>query len=104
VIFSHEQQPITMTIDRQRLAAVALLQGLGYKWTGTAWVPAAQSTGSMQAVLEAADALHGIVADRAAVLAGCIEESPEQEELAALGDALERYEAARRELGRTNRK
>lgn len=85
-----------MSIDRQRSEAVKLLETLGYVWRGSAWMLPNGASASLP-ILEAADKLHGIVMDRAAVLTGCAKSLDQQIELARISDALQKYEVARRD-------
>jgi hypothetical protein len=74
------------TIDRQRVAAVRLLEALGYVFRDHEWVgPAIPSTFE-------ADALHALRAD---AIEGCTENSEEARELAMIAEILEAYEAKR---------
>lgn len=82
------------TVDRQRLAAVRTLEDLGFTFDGAQWV------GAVAQVVPEADALHGLLMDRAVVLAGGAEGSPESNELSAIADALDAYEAKRWPDGR----
>lgn len=82
-------------IDRKRVAAVKVLEGMGYRFDGVAWKAPRDP-----APWPEADRLHGLLMDRAEVLAGCIEDSPEEDELRVIADALEAYEAKRWPKGR----
>jgi hypothetical protein len=53
-----------------------------------------------QVVLPPADKLHALLMRRADELAGCIEGSTEEDELKAIADALQEYEAVRWPDGR----
>lgn len=77
-------------IDRKRVAAVRVLEALGYRFDGRTWQPPHEPPAWPEA-----DALHALLMDRVEALAGCIEDSPEEDELAAIADALEAYEARR---------
>lgn len=82
-----------MTIDRQRIEAVRLLERLGYRWSGIAWegtMPTAPAE-----LLASADAMHSCLFAYAEALAGCTEDSPEAAELDAVATALQAYEAVR---------
>ena len=81
---------MSVSVDRMRVAAVEVLKGLGYTWDGTQW----KSSGGEPAWPEA-DRLHALLMDRAEVLSGCIEDSPEEDELKAIAEALEAYEERR---------
>jgi hypothetical protein len=78
-----------MDIDRQRVAAVRLLEALGYAWRGGEW----QSPKFSWAEPDGMHAGAALVR-RFDALAGCLD-SPEQEEaeLQAITVALEAYEA-----------
>jgi hypothetical protein len=79
-------------IDRQRIAAVHALEGMGYAFTGGEW----QRPGTFAATaLREADAMHALLVHRADTLEGCSEGSDEERELAALVGAIEAYEAKR---------
>lgn len=82
-------------VDRKRVAAVRLLEELGYRFDGQAWQPSCS-----QPAWPEADALHALLMDRAEVLSGCIEDSAEEDELRAIADALETYEARRWPAGK----
>jgi hypothetical protein len=89
-----------MDIDRQRIAAVRLLEALGYAWRGGEWrslTDAAKFSWAEPDGMHAGAALvHCFDA-----LAGCLD-SPEEEEaeLKAIADAREAYEAKRWPLGK----
>jgi uncharacterized membrane protein (DUF485 family) len=68
-------------IDRQRIATVRALEGMGYVFTGGEW----QRRGTFTATaLREADAMHALLVHRADALEGCVEGSDEERELAAL--------------------
>jgi hypothetical protein len=82
------------TIDEQRIAAVAMLQALGYifsltdGWTSPAGSAAALTTAEC-------DAMHAVLMRRADALEGCTEGSPEEAELEMIVSAIDAYEARR---------
>jgi hypothetical protein len=82
-----------MSIDRQRIAAVELLQALGYSWRDGEWSGKAAPVDAR--LLAAADAMHGALMDRVAALGGCTEQSEEEAEMFAIADALHAYEVVR---------
>lgn len=47
-----------------------------------------------------ADRLHALLMDRAEVLSGCLEDTEEEDELKAIADALDAYEARRWPAGK----
>ena len=79
-------------IDRQRITAVQILEGLGYTFAGGEWKAPA---GTVASLVPEADAMHGQLVRRADDLAGCTENSPEEQELEAIVNAIEAYEAKR---------
>jgi hypothetical protein len=84
-------------IDRQRIAGVKTLLALGFTWHEGRWVkPAALAT----PLLSEADALHALLVDRADQLMGCIENSADEDELVAIGEAIEAYELKRWPVGK----
>lgn len=85
-----------MSIDKQRVHAVEVLQRLGHRWDGSQWI----SPAPIDELAPVADALHGILMDRAERLAGSLEDSDEEAELEAISNALEAYELGRWPLGR----
>jgi hypothetical protein len=86
-----------MELDRQRIAAVSLLETMGYRYQSGKWEPSASAPLPLS---WEADAMHGALMRRADALAGCTENSEEEIELKAIVDALEAYEAKRWPLGR----
>jgi hypothetical protein len=74
-----------MDLDRQRIAAVRLLEGLGYRSQSGKWEPSASAP--LPLTWEA-DAMHGALMRRADALAGCAENSDEELELRTVVDAL----------------
>ena len=84
-------------IDRQRIAAVATLEALGYVFSvaegWTAPVNAATPAGLLSTA--EADAMHTVLMVRADALDGCAEGSPEETELKSIATAIEAYEAKR---------
>ena len=85
----------SMTIDRQRIAAVTQLQAQGWTWREGAWEPPANAGAAGQGVAAAVDVLLAVLACRADALAGCMPGSAEEVELEAIGGAIEAYESAR---------
>ena len=63
------------TIDRQRIAAVATLEALGYVWSGDDWQRPSEAPGlRTPAFLATADALHDELSGQCEDLAGCLED------------------------------
>ena len=81
-------------VDRQRVAAVRMLEALGYRfrdgeWTGFVAV-------GVLAIAPVADAMHSLLVERADALIGCCTDgSVDHDELEAIGEAIEAYEAVR---------
>jgi len=88
-----------MNLDRQRVAAVRTLQGLGYLYWDGEWIPPATATAPLSLLAEA-DAQHAALMQRADTFIGCQDESGEESELKTIVDAIEAYEARRWPLGR----
>ena len=86
------------TIDKQRIEAVSKLEEMGYAFVGGEWRQPDNETVAPSIM----DALHALVVKRADALAGCAVGSEEERELAAITDAIEAYERARRPDGRTD--
>jgi hypothetical protein len=81
-----------MSIDRQRIAAVQVLEAMGFVFVGGKW----QSPRSWAPlVTPEADAMHALLVHRADALEGCVEGSDEERELVALVTAIEAYETKR---------
>jgi len=85
------------SIDKQRIAAVAKLQGLGYTFSlADGWTPPATFPGAGRVLTTAeSDAMHAVLMRRADALQGCTEGSPEELELVRIVTAIEAYEAKR---------
>ena len=83
-------------IDKQRVAVVSKLEGMGYTFAAGDWVQPANDA----AAPAITDALHALLVARADALMGCPEESVGACELAAITDAIEAYEAVRWPNGR----
>ncbi len=86
-----------MNVDRQRIAAVRLLEDLGYRWRDhdRAWTGPAASAPPGPGFLAAADALHDEITGQIEELAGSMDGSPEAADLERLVDLAQDYEAAR---------
>src|SRR5215475_7756806 len=83
-------------IDRQRVAAVAKLEALGYTDAlATGWSPCVDSAPGLVPSTAEADAMHAALMRRADALEGCTEGSPEEDELRAITDVIEAYAAQR---------
>lgn len=84
-------------IDRQRIAAVATLEALGYVFSvAEGWTaPANAATAAALWSTAEADAMHTVLMARADALDGCAEGSQEQTELKSIVNAIEAYEAKR---------
>jgi hypothetical protein len=89
-------------IDRQRVAAVQTLEELGYAFRDGEWK--AGRLGSVRSIEAEADAIHSLLVGRADVLIGCTDGSADQDELEAIGEAIEAYEAVRWPDGKANGK
>ena len=84
-------------IDRQRIAAVATLEALGYVFSvAEGWTASANAATPAGLLSTAeADAMHTVLMARADALDGCAEGSPEETERKSIVDAIEAYEAKR---------
>ena len=79
-------------IDRQRIAGVRTLLALGFTWHDGHWV---KPSAIAAPLLFEADALHALLVNRADRLMGCTENSDDEDELVAIGEAIEAYELKR---------
>jgi hypothetical protein len=83
------------SIDKQRIAAVAMLRQLGYTFSiADGWTAALTSVGNFPSMAEC-DGMHAVLMRRADALAGSTEGSAEEAELKAIVGAIEAYEAKR---------
>jgi hypothetical protein len=78
-------------IDKQRIAAVRVLEALGYMFDDGWKAPAGAAT----SLVAEADAMYALLVLRADQIEGFTESSPEEAEFKAIADALEAYEARR---------
>jgi hypothetical protein len=69
-----------MVIDRQRIAAIRLLEALGYAWRSGEWQ---SPTGTAKFSWVEPDGMHGALMHRADALAGCLVGSEEEKETRA---------------------
>ena len=84
------------TIDRQRIAAVATLEALGYVWSDNDWQRPSEAPGlRTPTFLATADAWHDELSGQCEDLAGCRADSPEAAELERITALLQAYETAR---------
>jgi len=91
-----------INIDKQRVAAVRRLEAHGYRYQSGERVPASAppaGAGPRSLMTAEADALHGVLVQRAA-LEGCTQGSEEEAELERIVDAIDAYEAKRWPLGK----
>jgi hypothetical protein len=90
-----------MSIDKQRIAAVAALKALGFKYASDrGWLPAINSGrgafgGTPPDFAAEADAMHALLVMRPDVLMGAPEASDGATELRHITDAVEAYEIKR---------
>ena len=80
-------------IDRQRIAAVRILESIGYCFRDGRWNSPLQVRPDAELWTEA-DALHQLLVERADALIGCTDGLVDHE-LEAIGEAIEAYEAVR---------
>jgi hypothetical protein len=81
-------------IDRQRIAAVRTLEALGYCFRAGRWHPPLHARLGAERWAET-DAMHHLLIQRADRLIGCTDGSADQDELEAIGEVIEAYEAVR---------
>jgi len=91
---------LRMSVDKQRVAAVAALEALGFTFTpGQGWLPPIGSAGALQPVrpdcTAEADAMHALLVVRADMLMSAPQESYAATELELITDAIDAYEAKR---------
>lgn len=88
-------------VDRQRIAAVRILESIGYHFRAGRWhsPPRIQPGAELWAEV---DALHRLLVERADALIGCTDGSADQGELEVIGEAIEAYEAVRWPDGKVN--
>jgi hypothetical protein len=90
-----------MLIDRQRIAAVAALEALGFVYTtDRGWLPPINSRrggigGLLPDLTAEADAMHALLVIRADALTGAPEASHSATELQLISDAVEAFEIKR---------
>jgi hypothetical protein len=89
-----------MGIDRKRIAAVRILEAMGYEYRNGEWLPVSAATPSSVPLTFEADAMHGALMRRADALMDCTEGSDEEAELKAIVGLIEAYEAKRWPLGK----
>jgi hypothetical protein len=80
------------TIDKQRIAAVRLLEAMGYTFSGSEWVPPSNGGPLASVPAKGDDAMHVLLVKRADELANCTEGAIEEWELAAVSTAIEAFE------------
>jgi|SRR4029079_6058346 hypothetical protein len=87
-----------MSIDKQRIAAVAALEALGFSYPiDRGWLPPLAAAGPQHARVDftaEADAMHSLLVIRSDALMRSLE-SEEATELEFITDAVEAYEAKR---------
>jgi hypothetical protein len=83
-------------IGRQRIAAVKVLEALGYRFRDDKWLVLDAAGGSPEA-----DAMYALLVHRADELEGCIEGSAEEQEYSSIVSAIVAYEQRRWPDGKT---
>jgi len=91
---------LPMSVDKQRIAAVAALEALGFAFSpGHGWLPPIGSVGARQPVrpdcAAEADAMHALLVMRADVLKSALQKETAAAELELITDAISAYEAKR---------
>jgi hypothetical protein len=89
-----------MDIDRKRIAAVRILEAMGYNFRNGEWLPVSAATPSSVPMTFEADAMHGALMRRADALIGCAEGLDDEAELNAILGLIEAYEVKRWPLGK----
>jgi hypothetical protein len=89
-----------MSIDKQLIEAVRVVEVLSYSYGSGKWTAPANLRGATLLSAEG-DALHALLVRRADELVGCTEGSDEERELEAITNAIEAYEAVRWPEGKT---
>jgi hypothetical protein len=79
-------------IDRQRIAAVKVMEAMGYAFSEGDWRAPAPTA---PALLDEADAMHALLVLRADKLRGCTEGSDEETDLKMISETVGAYEAKR---------
>jgi hypothetical protein len=85
-----------MTIDRQRIEAVKVLEAIGYRFRDDTSLAPDATGGSPEA-----DAMHALLVHRADQLEGYIEGSAEEQEYTSIVSAVVAYEQRRWPDGKT---
>jgi len=84
-----------MSIDRKRVAALAVLESMGWIWRDGEWVSPRRAALDGDALVSAADDMLAALIRRADTLEGATEDADEMAELGVIGGAVEAYETAR---------
>jgi hypothetical protein len=77
-----------INVEKQRVAAVRMLEVLGYSYQYGKWVPASPpvAVGPRSLMRAETDAMHGVLVQRADALKGCAEGSDEEAEFKRVVD------------------
>ena len=81
-------------IDKQRIAAVGVLEALGYSFDGVEWSAPIYGP-PLPNLQDAGDAMHAMLVTRADKLDGCIKGDDDEAELKMIAEAVGDYEAKR---------
>jgi hypothetical protein len=79
-------------VDKQRISAVHILEGLGYRFAAGTWQAPGDAASSL---LFCADGMLSCLMQRADELTNCAKGSDEKRELERITNAIEAYEALR---------